>query len=217
MKKFAFALAAGVLAAGVSAQAAEVSSAEYAVITIPVTAGNNLIGISVAADAATLTSVIGGIDSSAEVKKYVGGSYTEDGQMAGSFPVSTGDAVWYNDVQTGTTVYECGVVSSASPAVTVNCEFTAMSSPLSDSIPLSSVTISTDGSSVKANAEKIHIWNGNGYNTYWRKVKNGTATWKCFTAGAPATTNICPGQGFFVEVPSATAQNTATITFGAAQ
>ena len=49
MKKIATMLAAGVVALGASAQAAEVSSTEYALITIPMVQGAsayNLVGIS---------------------------------------------------------------------------------------------------------------------------------------------------------------------------
>lgn len=207
MKKLAFALAAGVLAAGVSAQAAEVSSAEYAVITIPVTAGNNLIGISVAATDAAVSAVTD-IDQAATVKMYTGSGYNEN--SASSVTVDTGDAVWYETNAAGT-VYELGVVPStaAAVAVTVSGTMAPVASPFAAPFALTDLTFSDAGSTRYASGNKVHVWNGTGYDTFWYKKGTG---WKAKDSGTTVPSAIQPGQGVFVEFGSA---SSGTVTFAA--
>lgn len=210
MNKLACMLAAGVLAAGASAQAAEVYSPEYAVITVPVTTGNNLIGISVAADATPITSVVNGIDPAAEVKIYNGGSenngYTTG--TASSFAVSNGDAVWFEAGEAGT-FYELGqtVTAAASGTIAAVGSLTPVATPYASAWPLSSLTFSTAGSTRRGNANKIHVWNGNGYDMFW--YKNGTG-WMSDSVGVDVPDTIPAGKGVFVELGNGATSGTVT-------
>lgn len=213
MKKIATLFAVGVVALGASAQADQVSSTEYAVITIPVVSGDNLVGISVAADATTLSTLLPTLDSATTVKVWNGSSYSS--VSAATATVSAGEAVFVSAAEAGF-LYELGTVPSEAASVdkSVSGTMGIVASPFAAAWPLSSVAsaFSTDGSSRYATANKIHVWNGSGYNTFWYKAGTG---WKSKTSGVTVPSAIGAGQGVFVEFGKGAANG--TISFAAPQ
>lgn len=213
MNKIAFALAVGAIAAGVSAQATEVSSAEYAVITIPVTAGNNLIGVSVVADKVAV-STLTDITSTKSVKTWTGNAYST--ATAAGTSLSTGEAFWYNAEENGV-VYQIGVApaETASVGVPVGGSMDIVAPPFAKAWSLDDITFSTEGSSRISGANKVHVWNGTGYDTYWYKATTGAkAGWylKGNSTKLASLPTLGAAQAVFVELGSGTS---GTVTFAA--
>lgn len=210
MKKIATLFAVGVVALGASAQATEVPSDEYAVITIPVVSGVNLVGISVAADRAKFSTLLPALDPATTIKVWNGSSYSE--ATAASAEVSTGEAVFVPAAEAGF-LYELGTVPSEAAAVakTVSGTMGIVSSPFATAWPLARAAsaFSTKGSSRYLAANKIHVWNGSGYNTFW--YKDGTG-WKSKTSGVTVPSAIGAGQGVFVEFGNDESNGTITFT-----
>lgn len=206
MKKLACMLAAGVVALGASAQAAEVYSDEYAVITIPVAAGNNLIGISVEADSTPITTVLSGLDSAAEVKIYNGSGYTTG--TASGFSVTSGDAVWF-DATEAETFYELGKTVTDPEAGVVEAvgALTPVANPYSASWSLDDLTFSTAGAKRRGDSNKVYLWNGTGYDLFW--YKNGTG-WVSDSDVVSVPASIGAAQGVFVELGNGATSGTVT-------
>lgn len=216
MKKAIAALAAGVFAVGVSAQAAEVESAEYAVITIPVTEGYNLIGISVEASNASLASVISGLSSTAAVKTYTGSGYSDS--TVGALSVSKGDSFFVN-ASSATNAYEIGVAPSESAAVekTLSTKMAVVAPPFADEWSLNDLTFSTAGGNRFAVANQVHVWNGTGYDVYWYKKTTSGGSWKNKVSANSVPDSFGAGQSFFVVLGNgtSTAPESGTLTFAA--
>ena len=210
MKKFAMLLAAGVIALGASAQAADVQSVTYAVITVPVAAGNNFIGVSVApidGTADTFADILG-VDGTTPVKLYSGSGYTDT--TAGQVTANPGTAVYY-DAGSASTIYEVGVAQTATASVSLNTGFTLVANPFAEGWAPTATSLS-EGSNKRygANANKIHVWNGTGWTTVWFKTGTG---WQVYGGGEMPS--IGAAQAVLVEKGGA---NTATaVTFTAAQ
>lgn len=211
MKKFAMLLAAGVIALGASAQAADVESVTYAVITVPVAAGNNFIGVSVAPIDGTADSFadILGVDGETPVKLYSGSGYTDT--SAGKVTADPGTAVYYENKGSASTIYEVGVAQTATASVSLNSGFTLVANPFAEAWAPSATSL--DVGSYKrygAKVNKIHMWNGTGWTTVW--YKDGTG-WQVYGGGDMPSFGA--GQAVLIEKPIA---NTATtVTFTAAQ
>lgn len=216
MKKIATMLAAGVVALGASAQAAEVSSTEYALITIPVVAGDNLIGVSVIADDAHASDLFTGIATSDDIKLYTGDNespYTSG--KANALPLDTGDAFWYRAGADGN-LYELGAAPSESGTFSYTVSGIApisakFSAPWSiDNAAVGESTFKATSGNKKSTANKIHFWNGSGYTTYWYKNTGSEATsgWK--PENPP---RVKAGEGVMVELKTG---STLTITPAAA-
>ena len=225
MKKIMAAFAAGVLAFGGSARATDVESAEYAVITIPIVAGNNLIGISVEASDLDLTAVLKGLDGFGEavVKTWGGSAYTTT--SVASKDVSKGDS-FFLVIPDGTAsfnAYEIGVApSEASAASTTVANMSIVAPPFASSWTPGRLTFSTDGSSRIGTANKIHVWNAslNQYDTYWYKASgDAKAGWykKGNSTKLSSLPNFGPGQSVFVEFGNGTSSKPAsgTVEFAA--
>ena len=211
MKKFAMLLAAGVIALGASAQAAPVESVTYAVITVPVAAGNNFIGVSVAPIDGTADSFaeVLGVEGTTPVKLYSGSGYTDT--TAGQVTANPGTAVFYNNAGDASTIYEVGVAQTATASVSLNTGFTLVANPFAEAWAPTATSLS-EGSNKRygANANKIHVWNGTGWTTVWFKTGTG---WQVYGGGD--IPSIGAAQAVLIEKGGA---NTATaVTFTAAQ
>ena len=206
MKKITTLFAVGVVALGASAQATEVSSDEYALITIPVVAGDNLIGVSVVADDAKASDLFSGISTTDDVKKYVGGNTPyqtgKAGGTEGALGLDTGDAFWYHAAAAGA-LYELGVAPPESGTFSYTVAGIApiaakFSAPWSiENAAVGDSTFKATSGSKKSTANKIHFWNGTGYTTYWYKNTGDASTseWK------PSTPpQVKAGEGVMVEL-----------------
>lgn len=217
MKKIATLFAVGVVALGASAQADgvqhTVESTEYAVITIPVVAGNNLIGISVEADKVSLPTVLSGIAGGATVKVWDGAAYTNS--TVGQLTVSKGDS-FFVYTETAGTAYELGAAPSEAANVEkeVLCNMDIVAPPFANEWSLSDLAFSTAGGNRISVANKVHVWNGSGYDTYW--FKNGTpGAWRNKIATNSVPVSFGAGQSFFVELGNGTSTKptSGTVTF----
>ena len=195
MKKFAMLLAAGVIAFGASAQAASVASTDtYAVITIPVVAGDNLIGVSVdpLAANATLSAYLPSVDS---VKVADEGGYVTTN--ATQFVPGPGDAFWYNAKGDGK-LYEIGKDRSTAATVPLAGATLVATGKTTDWTPSAINSVFGVNSGVSANkyANMINIWDPttSKYIQLWYRANTG---WFNRANGqrVDETYKIHPGQG----------------------
>ena len=212
MKKFAMLLAAGVIALGASAQAAPVESVTYAVITVPIASGYNFIGVSVApidGTADTFADILG-VPGDTEVSEYTGDTY--EATTADKVTANLGCAVLYsNDV--AKTIYEVGVAQTVTTSVDLVGTYTLVASPFADAWSPSDTSLD-EGSYSRwgAKANKIHVWNGTGWETWWYKAgKNGAAgEWKCKDTTITDEPPIGAAQAVLIEKGSANSATSVT-------
>ena len=214
MKKIATLFAVGVVALGASAQATEVPSDEYAVITIPLSAGDNLVGVSVSTNNAAATSMLTNLDPGAVIDFFDGSGYSSK-----AVPVNTGDAFFVNAGKEASTVYQLGVAPTAtdmggtSTTVTFSGTMALVSSPFAAEWSLGDITISPAGGNTISKANKIHIWNGSGYDTFF--LRNNR--WFSKKSGVSVPDSIGAGRGVVVELGNPGLETEGTITFAAPQ
>ena len=226
MKKIATMLAAGVVALGASAQADQVESTEYALITIPVVKGAsayNLVGISVdpIGESSTLETVFGtSLNSSAIVQT----ESSATGQEPGNVPAVKGRSVWIKNA-TVDYVYELGLAPSesgtATVATTAGGTLAMVATPFASTWSLSDLDLQKDGASVLASgagtnprtADKVSIWKAES-NKYYDYVYIG-GRWQAANKATPADLpTIHPGEGVFVKLCSSREGN-ADVTVSA--
>ena len=221
MKKFAMLLAAGVIALGASAQAADVESVTYAVITVPVAAGNNFIGVSVTPinNQNDTYATLLGIAGTDDVLVYNGVDY--DATDAADVTATPGSAVIYNNMGAAKTIYEVGVAVSGTGVVPLDEGFTLVANPFAEAWNPDRTSLSTGSSSrFGAKANQIHIWDSTlndgqgGWDTWWYKANTG---WKS-KANPTSTTLPIIGAAQAVLIQKGTGSEApASVTFTAAQ
>lgn len=225
MKKIATMLAAGVVALGASAQADQVESTEYAVITIPMVRGAsayNLVGISVdpIGDNPTLATVFGGsLNSSAIVQTTSSATGKEPEQV----PAVKGQAVWVKNASVEN-IYEIGLAPAESGVVDVDLAANPASvvTPFADAWSLADLDVQEGGTSVLAaeavtnprTADKVSIWNPES-NTYHNYVYIKGTGWKAADRGTPSQLpTIGAGRGVFVKLCTSR-KSVSSVTFKA--
>lgn len=213
MKKFAMLLAAGVIALGASAQAASVPSTDtYAVITIPVVVGDNLIGVSVLPmDPNETEPVLTDLTTLTESKSVKGLNATGTGYgndtYANVADATRGKVYWYTSA-TATNIYEFGIAPSSPTEVSLPADLTMSVVSVPSAWTFADISGTFTGGTRPSKADKIHVWNpvSQGYVAYWYKTGSG---WVKYSDGSSAEkVSVGPAQGFFFEVKNAT---TATI------
>lgn len=222
MKKIATLFAVGVVALGASAQAAEVRSDEYAVITIQLTEGEsayNLVGVSVIPTVAnaTVEDMFTGLNSTASVQTY----NNSDGKTPAEVPVSLGQAVWISNVgSANTTVYMLGRAPSEANASTIECDNNPapVVSPFAAAWTPTDTDLDLESSTIRARANKISIWQPalSKYFEYIYIPNNGWIAANRWTPAYNAATppTIGAGQGAFVTFSSARSEE-KEVTFSA--
>lgn len=206
MKKFAMLLAAGVIALGASAQAASVASADtYAVITIPVYPGNNLIGVSVLPMADVQSPVLTDVTTLAKSQSVkginaAGTDYTND-EYANVANAEVGDVYWYTSA-VATNLYEFGKEPDSATSVSLSgLDMAVVTVP--SAWTFADVEGTFTGGSRPSKADKIHVWNpqSQGYDAYW-KTGSGWVKYADGTSASSVTNGAA--QGFFFEVKNPT-------------
>jgi hypothetical protein len=213
MKKIATLFAVGVVALGASAQAAEVPSDEYAVITIPLVEGANaynLVGVSVVPTVAnaTVADVFTGLNGSASIQTYNNGESLTPAEVS----VSLGQAVWISNVgSANTTVYTLGVVPPEADDVTTDCDNNPapVVSPFAAAWTPADTDLDSDSSTIRAQANKISIWQP-ALSKYFEYIYIPNNGWIAANRWTPTYNDANPptigaGQGAFVTFSTARA------------
>ncbi|MBQ6245800.1 MAG: hypothetical protein IJK04_02960 [Kiritimatiellae bacterium] len=227
MKKITTLFAVGVVALGASAQADQVESTEYALITIPMVQGAsayNLVGISVnpIGDNPTLATVFGdSLNDTALVMESNSATAVEPDAV----PAVQGNAVWIKNA-TVDYVYELGVApaesGTATVATTTGGSLAMLATPFASTWDLSKLDLQKNGSSVLASgagtnprtADKVSIWQA-GSNKYYDYVYIGTQ-WRAANKATPASLpTIRPGEGVFVKLCSSRTEGNTDVTISA--
>ena len=198
--------AAAVVAIGATAQAGERASDTYCVITLPVFAGYNLYGVSVApveGAATNWNSVIKNLPS--------GANLTSEGTLvsATSDNVEQLDWVWFNADADGS-LYEFGLdASTESQSITVTKGAPAFYVFKKDTLTLASFSgLQTySGKANGAKASRISIWNATkqGYDQYWYRNTGDakTSAWyntKTGKVDEPSSVPVPVGTAVYIQV-----------------
>lgn len=213
MKKFAMLLAAGVVAFGVSAQAAQVASADtYAVITVPIYPGNNLIGVSVLPMADVQSPVLTDVTTLAASKTVKGINAAGTDYTAATYAnvadAEVGDVYWYTSA-VATNLYEFGKEPDSATSISLTgLDLAVVTVP--SAWTFADVEGNFTAGTRPSKADKIHVWNPElqGYVEYFYQTGVGWSNWdKTSAADVP----VGAAQGFFFEVRDTTKTPTATI------
>lgn len=199
MKKTALLCAAALVAFGVSAQANEAVGATQVIITIPVVAGENCIGISVAREDAD--------DNVADALGLADATPLHDpGETRADAVSATPGVAFFYYASADGTLYQKGIESSSATITVPAQTLTLLASPKAEAWKLSDVTgLETDSYKMPtAKANWVYVWDteAQGYKKYW--YDSAKSAWKLYGSNELLTGNNVPtvgaGQGVYVKL-----------------